>query len=246
MKLSRFALVGLVFATALCVVWPQQRCAASLLTYSLTSGTFTISGTVGSQAFANATWVATVTVDSSGVLSGISDTRPLGQGNTLPTYFLPATISLTINDPISGPTSMILNSPGGATTGIVSYDYDRFASGVGANSLVALSGSGSVPSPWVEDLSFGFNLATGGALGGTPNSYNTLSTTGTWLGGTVLAGASSASTNLGNLSFAESNAPGTGTFAITAVPEPSTIAGALMGVGILGRVMTRRRRRKGG
>jgi hypothetical protein len=216
----------------------QPVARSETLTYTLDSGSATMSGTLGSLSFTNATWFLTATADPAGVTQGGLD---LG-GLTIPAYFLPASVALTITDSVNGVTSMTLNNPVNAAWGVMSGDYGSLSPGISFLGFTAFSGSGS---PW-SSASLEWGIAYGGPYGGTAGSYNNLGTVGAWNGGNSAVGATqrTASTSLGTMTVTQTNnVTGTGVFSIAAVPEPSTCAMALAGLACGGYSMFRRRKR---
>jgi hypothetical protein len=214
---------------------------AAPLNYTADGGTSVISGTVGSLAFTNATWVLTATADPSTVLSG---TLQFGMSN-LPTYFLPASVTLQIADSVNGTTTMTLLNYLGGTWGVLSADYSSLlGAGAGALGFGAFNTSAE---PWqISSQAAEFGLVTGGGFGGTAGAYNNLGTPGIWLGGQASAPVTSEYlvTSLGTMSWsATTDGISSGSFTIAAVPEPSTYAMALAGIACAGFRMFRHRKR---
>jgi len=217
------------------ILFDSSSSSAAPLNYTVNGGTSVISGTVGSLAFTDATWVVTATADPATVLSATG------------AYFIPATVTLSITDSVNGTTPMTLSDFSGATWGVYSGDLSAFmAAGTGFAGFTALNTS---TQPWTQPAGvsgfYGFLYFTGGIYGGTPGIYTDLGTPGTWLGGAASPPETSdyVETSLGEMNLSAGSAEFTGSFTISAVPEPSTYAMALAGLACGGYSLFRRRKR---
>jgi hypothetical protein len=223
------------------ILFASTSSSADPLTYTANGGTSVMSGTVGSLAFTDATWVLTATADPATVLSG---TLQAGTSN-FPTYFLPASVTLQITDSVNGTTTMTLLNYLGGTWGVFSLDYGSFfGPGVGGAGFGVVNTSAA---PWqFPSQAAEFGLGTGGSFGGTPGIYTDLGTPGTWLGGQAGVPITSEylDTSLGTMNWsATTSGTSTGSFTIAPVPEPSTYTMALAGLACGGYTMFRRRKR---
>lgn len=234
--LGRILRVGVLMAAATVSATPGVL--AEQFTYTAASGTQTMSGTVGSLSFTNATWVMQATADPANVVSGTIEFA----GSLHPIYFVPASVSLSITDSVNGVTTMSVNNPPGQSWGVFSVSYNALIPGASGLGFGAYN---TGTSPWGYDPDTPeFGLVNGGSFGGTPGAYNNLGSAGTWLGGEVAPGVLSEtlSTSLGIMTrSAISSGANTGSFVI--VPEPSTNAMALVGLASGGYSMWRRRKR---
>ncbi len=223
------------------ILFDSTSSSAAPLNYTVNGGSSVISGSVGSLAFTNATWVLTATADPATVQSGT-----LSVGSGAPSYFLPASVTLQITDSVNGLTSMTLSDLSGATWGIISSDYSAFlGAGTGIAGFAAINTS---TQPWENPEDVGeFSYITGGApYNGTPGIYTDLGTPGTWLGGVASPPGTGEylETSLGEMNLSEGSAAfNTGSFTISPVPELSTSCLALAGLTCGGFSMFRRRKR---
>jgi hypothetical protein len=223
------------------ILFASTSSSAAPLTYTADSGTSVMSGTVGSVAFTDATWIVTATADPTTVISGTL----LSGVSSIPTYFLPASVTLQITDSVNGTTTMTLLNYLGATWGVTSIDYSSLiGAGVGGAGFGAFN---TGVEPWqISPQAAEFGLLTGGGFGGTAGIYNNLGTPGTWLGGQAFVPVTSEylDTSLGTMNWsATTNGISTGSFTIAAVPEPSTYIMAIAGLACGGYLVKRRRKR---
>jgi hypothetical protein len=220
------------------ILFASTSSSAAPLIYTAEGGTSVISGTVGSLAFTDATWVLTATADPATVQSG---TLAIAESSGAPAYFLPASVMLQITDSVNGSTSMTLFDLPEATWGVISSDYSFLEAGLGIAGFAAINTS---PQQW-EGVGE-FQYATGGSTGGTPGIYTNLGTPGTWLGGGANPPevGTNLETSLGAMNLSAGSFEfNTGSFTIAPVPEPSTCMMALAGLACGGYSMWRRRKR---
>ena len=208
-------MVAMVCAASLWLVDCGQA-EAALMQYTLTSQS-TITGTLGGTAFTDKTFSITETGDTSNI---VFNTYNLG-GDTVKTYSLPGTVSITID----GVGTATFSSPSDmrATSEDVSHPiYGHLFSGAGFTdygSGTPNGGAGASTGTTFYDLSSPFSASSSGQLGNT--TYHTSS------GDLVIS----------------SSVSGTETFtaAAAAVPEPSSLALGAVGAG-LALLIARRRK----
>lgn len=225
MKLSTIKSIGkLTLATAFTILAMHGSSArADLYQYVLNGGTSTITGSIGSTSFTNATWAVTSVVDS----SAWATTQTVALA-TAPATFTVFSGGSTFTYDLSAPS-------GSAVTSV----YAPFGSSAKTYAVAAVSSSGTFTSPAI--------------LGIAPNAnfpMSSLYTPGTYAMqvGMLGSGELPLMTTQGNISFSQFNV-GNGSLSISnyspsAVPEPAEWAGlAMLGSG-LGGLVVRARRRK--
>ena len=180
---------------------------ASLLTYTMTTD-YTVSGTIGSDSFTNATLTATMTADSTNVETGTID------GYT--TQWNPGTISFTITDGSNVYSGDI----------VAEDDYFTAVYSLDSGPIIRVSQMGIAQINDAKTESF-----NGASWAGVFSTYNSLSSTGSYTG----SGGGlqfSSQTTIGNLDFTEDLGGFSGEFQFVisdgggnnAVPEPATLA----------------------
>jgi len=144
---------------------------AALMTYTLDGGTATITGSVGSTIFANASWTLTATADSSQ-----AQLKTISAGAAA--YVIPTTVTLRIGGTSSPVATVTMSdySSGGSNFSWLVFSVD-FGSGAGAGGF----GPGDLSTNPLQ-IDPGADVRAGGSFGGTPGIYNNLSVSGVWTG----------------------------------------------------------------
>lgn len=200
--------------------------------YTLDGGSSTVTGSLGSIGFTNATWRFTALGSTADVTTGT-----FGEQNQ-PYYFLPTTVTLLLTE---GQTTLraTLDQPTGTQWGIMSIDLDDTElSDLQAAGFVLLGGQTADPP------GAGLANSTGN---GDPGLYNSLMAPGIWNGGdpAFFADSHLINTSLGQLVLTSINdVINTGSFSITpaTVPEPTSLGLAVLAAG--GVAMLRRSRNR--
>jgi len=184
---------------------------AGLMKYTVNSGTGTLTGTVGTTSFTNATWELTAIADSANVqtVTYLSNS----------TYFLPTTVTLTLHEG-SNVYTMELVDPSGAQWGVASTQFQVYFFGQ------FLSHEAGFFMPYDAAASYtGAGTTTGPLYGGDPGLYTDLSVPGQWTGFTNFWGSDMQyTTSLGAFSYSNSTPSVDGYFKVQSIPEPGTLS----------------------
>jgi len=195
---------------------------AALLNYSFNSGSATITGSIGSTSFSNATWSMSTTADTSALATGTFL-------SVFPIRYIATTVSLTINA-TGGPINVTMQGTAGLPmTAVASLDLSLVNPATIRLFFGQFAGDGSTgDGAGVIDIQpglFPFSLTSVGSWGGS-SSFNT----GTY------------GTSGGTLSVNVASVQNDGVFTISsasAVPLPG--AAALAACGLLAGGRRRRR-----
>jgi hypothetical protein len=197
---------------------------AELFTYTLSGSSIT--GTLGSTGFTGASWSMTMTADPATVISGTYSVGP-GGSTKFPYKYVAGSPHVTINTGSSTLTATLVPATVGNTVGLISYGVSTNLTNT-YNQFQELSPAAVSP----PSLSLGVSSA----------SLNSLDAIGSFGVNQYQNATASFNTDQGTLSLNSSFSNITGSFTITAVPEPSTYAMALAGLACGGWQMFRRRR----
>lgn len=194
---------------------------AAILNYAFDSGSATISGSIGSTSFSNATYSMSTTADTAGLATGSF----LG---AFPIRYIESTVSLTINA-VGGPISVtMLTQVSYPITAVASLDLSAIA----ADTVRLFFGH------------FGAGGSSGDGAGVIEIQAGlfpvSLVTTGSWIG-TASFNPGSYETSAGTLTVNIASTGNDGVFTISAAAIPLPGAAGLAACGLLATARRRRR-----